>query len=75
MVASYKTGSGKTLAYILPLINKLQSHSQIVGARALILIPTRDLADQITKVLKSFLHKIDLRYTLILGGHDYTGQF
>jgi ATP-dependent RNA helicase DDX54/DBP10 len=75
VVASYKTGSGKTLAYILPLINKLQSHSQIVGARALILIPTRDLADQITKVLKSFLHKIDLRYTLILGGHDYTGQF
>ena len=57
------------------MINKLQSHSQIVGARVLILIPTRDLADQITKVLKTYLHKIDLRYTLILGGHDYTGQF
>ena len=71
VVACYKTGSGKTLAYLLPLINKLQSHSQIVGARALILIPTRDLADQITKVLKAFLHKIDLRYSLILGGHTY----
>ena len=75
VVVSYKTGSGKTLAYLLPLINKLQSHTQIVGARALILIPTRDLADQITGVLKSFLHKIDLRYSLILGGHDYKGQF
>jgi ATP-dependent RNA helicase DDX54/DBP10 len=75
VVMCYKTGSGKTLAYLLPLINKLKSHSQIVGARALILIPTRDLADQITKVLKTFLHKIDLRYSLILGGHDYTGQF
>jgi ATP-dependent RNA helicase DDX54/DBP10 len=71
VIASYKTGSGKTLAYILPMINKLKSHSQIVGARALILIPTRDLADQITKVLKSFLHKIDLKYSLILGGHTY----
>ena len=71
VVVSYKTGSGKTLSYLLPIINKLQSHSQIVGARALILIPTRDLADQITRVLKSFLHKIDLRYTLILGGHTY----
>ncbi len=71
VVVSYKTGSGKTLSYLLPMINKLRSHSQIVGARGLILIPTRDLADQITKVLKSFLHKIDLRYTLILGGHDY----
>ena len=75
VVVCYKTGSGKTLSYLLPIINKLQSHSQIVGARALILIPTRDLADQITKVLKSFLHKIDLRYTLILGGHTYEGQF
>lgn len=75
VVACYKTGSGKTLAYLLPMINMLKSHSQIVGARALILIPTRDLADQITKVLKNFLHKIDLRYSLILGGHDYTGQF
>jgi ATP-dependent RNA helicase DDX54/DBP10 len=71
VVVSYKTGSGKTLSYILPLINKLQSHSQIVGARALILIPTRDLADQITHVLKMFLHKIDLRYSLILGGHTF----
>jgi ATP-dependent RNA helicase DDX54/DBP10 len=75
VVVCYKTGSGKTLSYLLPLINKLQSHSQINGARALILIPTRDLADQITKVLKAFLHKIDLRYTLILGGHTYEGQF
>lgn len=75
VVVCYKTGSGKTLSYLLPLINKLQSHSQIVGARVLILIPTRDLADQITKVLKMFLHKIDLRYSLILGGHTYEGQF
>ena len=44
VVACYKTGSGKPLSYLLPIINKLQSHSQIVGARALILIPTRDLA-------------------------------
>ena len=75
VVVCYKTGSGKTLSYLLPIINKLQSHSQINGARALILIPTRDLADQITKVLKAFLHKIDLRYSLILGGHTYEGQF
>lgn len=75
VIACYKTGSGKTLAYLLPLINKLQSHTQITGARAIIIIPTRDLADQITKVLKAFLHKIDLKYSLILGGHDYEGQF
>ena len=40
-IVCYKTGSGKTLAYLLPMINKLKCHSKVVGARALILIPTR----------------------------------
>ena len=43
-IICYKTGSGKTLAYLLPMINKLKCHSKIVGARALIIIPTKDLA-------------------------------
>lgn len=43
-IMCYKTGSGKTLAYILPMINKLKCHSKIVGARVLIIIPTKDLA-------------------------------
>ena len=40
-IVCYKTGSGKTLSYLLPMINKLKCHSKVVGARALILIPTR----------------------------------
>lgn len=74
-IVCYKTGSGKTLSYLLPMINKLKCHSKIVGARALILIPTRDLAEQITKVLKQFIKFTDLKYTLLLGGHTYEGQF
>jgi ATP-dependent RNA helicase DDX54/DBP10 len=41
IIVASKTGSGKTLTYLLPMINKLQCHSPIVGARGLILIPTR----------------------------------
>lgn len=74
-IVCYKTGSGKTLSYLLPMINKLKCHSKIVGARALVLIPTRDLAQQITKVLKQFVKFTDLKYTLLLGGHTYEGQF
>lgn len=40
-IVCYKTGSGKTLSYLLPMINKLKCHSKVVGARALLLIPTR----------------------------------
>ena len=74
-IVCYKTGSGKTLSYLLPMINKLKCHSKVVGARALVLIPTRELAEQISKVLRQFVKFTDLKYTLLLGGHTYEGQF
>lgn len=48
-----RTGSGKSLAYMVPLIQRLGGvHQTAFGARALILLPTRELAVQIMKVGK-----------------------
>ncbi|RDB24936.1 ATP-dependent RNA helicase DBP10 [Hypsizygus marmoreus] len=53
LVGMARTGSGKSLAYLIPLVQRLGGrHATTFGARALILIPTRELALQILKVGK-----------------------
>lgn len=50
-----QTGSGKTAAYALPLLQKLLAGQRQLGrrARALVLVPTRELAAQVGEVLRS----------------------
>ncbi|KAA1473930.1 DEAD-domain-containing protein [Dentipellis sp. KUC8613] len=53
LVGMARTGSGKSLAFLIPLIQRLGGrHATTFGARALILLPTRELALQILKVGK-----------------------
>ena len=49
VLAQAKTGSGKTLAFALTLLSKLQAPS---GVQALVLCPTRELADQVTQAIR-----------------------
>ncbi|CAL6001114.1 ATP-dependent_RNA helicase [Hexamita inflata] len=72
-----RTGSGKTLAFLIPLINKLVQHSQVAGVRGLILAPTRELAIQISLVLKKLVkyQSSALRIALVTGGDSLEEQF
>ncbi|RKP33777.1 P-loop containing nucleoside triphosphate hydrolase protein [Dimargaris cristalligena] len=66
LCVSAPTGSGKTLAYLLPIIEKLRSR-RIRRLRALIVLPTRDLALQVKAVLDRFTQGTDLVSAVIAG--------
>ncbi|WP_199121201.1 DEAD/DEAH box helicase [Pedobacter sp. ASV28] len=62
-----QTGTGKTAAYVLPMLMKLK-YAQGEYPRALILVPTRELALQIEEQVKLFSIYTDLRTVVIFGG-------
>ncbi|KAI4214842.1 MAG: hypothetical protein LQ351_002555 [Letrouitia transgressa] len=75
VVGMARTGSGKTAAFVLPIIEKLKTHSQKVGARALVMSPSRELALQTLLVVKEFAKGTDLRPILLVGGDSLEEQF
>ncbi|KAJ3160810.1 ATP-dependent RNA helicase ddx54 [Geranomyces michiganensis] len=75
IVAMARTGSGKTAAFIIPLLERLKTHSAKVGARALILSPSRELALQTLKFVKDLGKYTDLRFCVLVGGDSMDDQF
>jgi len=70
-----RTGSGKTAAFVIPMIERLKAHSARVGARALVLSPSRELALQTLKVVKELGKGTDLKTVLLVGGDSLEEQF
>ncbi|KAF2267011.1 ATP-dependent RNA helicase dbp10 [Lojkania enalia] len=75
VVGMARTGSGKTAAFAIPMIEKLKTHSIKVGARGIILSPSRELALQTLKVVKELGKGTDLRTILLVGGDSLEDQF
>ncbi|KAK7069073.1 ATP-dependent RNA helicase ddx51 [Halocaridina rubra] len=66
---SAPTGSGKTLAYVLPILQAL-SHRVVPQIRAVILLPTQELARQVHDVIAIFTKYLKLRVSLAVGGRS-----
>ncbi|SCU94051.1 LAME_0F05908g1_1 [Lachancea meyersii CBS 8951] len=75
IVGMARTGSGKTAAFVLPMIERLKCHSAKIGARAVILSPSRELAMQTHKVFREFSRGSDIRSVLLTGGESLEEQF
>ncbi len=67
LAASAETGSGKTAAFLLPLIQRLSENDSIkrTSVETVILVPTRELAVQITEVAKTFTKYISKKINIV----------
>lgn len=73
VIGQAKTGTGKTLGFGLPLIQSL-GLSPEPGPKALVVVPTRELAIQVASDLELAASKRDTRVVAIYGGKAYEGQ-
>ncbi|GGJ89412.1 helicase [Pseudomonas matsuisoli] len=70
-----RTGSGKTAAFVLPLLHRLlQNAGKRVAIRSLILLPTRELAQQTLKEVERFSTYTFLKAGLVTGGENFKEQ-
>jgi ATP-dependent RNA helicase RhlE len=73
---SAQTGTGKTAAFALPMLQILFNNKahQRKGIKALILAPTRELAQQISDSFRDYGKGLHIRHTVIYGGVSQHGQ-
>jgi ATP-independent RNA helicase DbpA len=73
LIAQAKTGSGKTAAFGIGLLNKI--NPRFFGVQALILCPTRELADQVGKELRRLARGTpNIKLVLLCGGKPFGPQ-
>ncbi len=75
LLVSAATGSGKTAAFLLPTLHKLLAQEPASKAvRALVLVPVRELADQIVSECEKLAQFTELKTIGITGGKDFKAQ-
>ncbi|GGH48592.1 ATP-dependent RNA helicase RhlE [Comamonas phosphati] len=80
VMGAAQTGTGKTAAFSLPLLQRLLRHENASASparhpvRALVLLPTRELADQVAQQIALYAKHTRLRSTVVFGGMDMKPQ-
>jgi ATP-dependent RNA helicase RhlE len=76
LIAAAQTGTGKTASFVLPILEKLRhGETQLKKRiRALILVPTRELAIQVNESIEQYSQYLELTSMAMYGGVDYEPQ-
>ena len=68
LIGSAQTGTGKTAAYLLPMLQRLAAEKRPHTLRALILVPTRELAEQVLQMARGYGRHVSVSAAAIYGG-------
>jgi len=80
VMGAAQTGTGKTAAFSLPLLQRMLKHENASASparhpvRALVLLPTRELADQVAQQIALYAKHTQLRSAVVFGGIDMKPQ-
>ena len=76
LIAAAQTGTGKTAGFVLPILQMLDTDRKLRGKRirALILVPTRELAVQVEKSIATYSQYLELSSMAMYGGVDSSVQ-
>lgn len=75
LIGTAQTGTGKTAAFVLPILHRLlNSQGTEARTRALVLTPTRELAEQITDAVKDLARYTKIRVASVYGGVNMKPQ-
>jgi ATP-dependent RNA helicase DeaD len=68
------TGTGKTAAFALPVLQRLEAHRRAKAPAALVLVPTRELAVQVSEALHRYGRELGARVLPVYGGAPIVRQ-
>ena len=72
ILASAPTGSGKTLAYVIPILQTLNRHPfQPIRLKALVILPTRELAQQVYQVFLLLSKNLNINIAIVTGANSF----
>lgn len=69
-----RTGTGKTAAFVLPILEAVSKPSAVETPRAIILVPTRELAVQVKDEFEKLAHGSGIHCVAVYGGKPLKGQ-
>ena len=72
VIGQARTGTGKTAAFSIPILEQLDSLERCRDPQAIVIVPTRELADQVAKEASRLAHGLTTEIAVLAGGKNIT---